>query len=281
MPLVDSQDPARGDLTDYNRTLTDGKHRGHRTLASNQYIPALQNLAGHEKHVKLTEQWLRGEYEIPEIADKWTSGRVVEMEIVAPKQVEPGATLPIQVVLTNNKTGHDFPTGPLDMLESWIEIKVTDDSGKVLYHSGGVGKDDRIQDAEIWFKADGFDRKGDLIDRHNLWDLVGASYKRSLYPGVTDSVHVEFQCPSMARGRLATTQDRNPAGARAERFELPTPSELQGELHVSAALLYRKANPEFLQRVYGVESGTRSPITEMTRANVRVRIKADGPDAAE
>ena len=61
MPLIDSRDPASGDETDYNRTLADGKHRSHRTLASNQYIPTLQKLAGCERHVELTEKWLRGE----------------------------------------------------------------------------------------------------------------------------------------------------------------------------------------------------------------------------
>ena len=41
-------------------------HRSHRTLASNQYIPELMKLPGHEKHVELTKKWLRGEIEIPE-----------------------------------------------------------------------------------------------------------------------------------------------------------------------------------------------------------------------
>ena len=203
------------------------------------------------------------------------------MEIIAPEHAAPGETLSLQVMLTNNKTGHDFPTGPLDMIESWVELRVTDDAGKVLYHSGDIGEDGRIQDAQAWFKADGFDRRGELIDRHNLWDLVGASYKRSLYPGVTDSVQVQFQCPSMARGRVAAADDRNPPGARTEEFNVPTPSEQQGELNISAVLWYRKANPEFLNRVYGSAAGVRSPISEMTRANARVRIHADGAEAAE
>ena len=182
MPLQESRDPARGDATDYNRTLADRKHRSHRTLAGNQYIPALHKLKGYQEHVALTEKWLQGQIEIPEIADKWATGPVVTMDIVAPEQATPGQQLSLQVVLTNNKTGHDFPTGPLDMIESWIEVKVTDDSGVVLYHSGELGDDGRVMDSQIWYKADGFDRRGGLIDRHNLWDLVGASYKRSLTP---------------------------------------------------------------------------------------------------
>ncbi len=39
MPLVDSTDPASGDVLDYNRAAGDGKHRSHRFLGANQFIP--------------------------------------------------------------------------------------------------------------------------------------------------------------------------------------------------------------------------------------------------
>lgn len=282
MPLADSDDPARGDATDYNRLPNDRLHRSHRTLASNQYIPELMKLEGHKQHVELTKKWLRGEIEIPEIADKWASGPVVRMNVLAPEEVSPGEQLSVQVVLTNNKTGHDFPTGPLDMIESWIELIVTDEAGNGIYHSGAVGEDGRIQDAQVWFKADGFDRQGKLIDRHNLWDLVGASYKRSLYPGVTDSVAVQFQCPSMARGRVLANDEKQAPGRRSQSFTVPTPSDAPStELLVEAILWYRKANPEFLNRVYGETADVRSPISEMTRATTRIRINGDGTTPVE
>ena len=272
MPLVASNDPARGDETDYNRSASDERHRSHRYLASNQYIPLLHDLPNAERHVELTEQWLRGEIEIPEIADKWTTGPVVRLEIVAPDAVAPGENVAIQVMLTNNKTGHDFPTGPLDMLESWIELTVTDDHGNVVLHLGGVGDDGRIVDPRVWYKADGFDRRGELIDRHNLWDLVGASYKRTLFPGATDSVDVVFQCPSMARGRARHADDKLPPGERAERFSFPAPGDGAGRLHVTAVLWYRKANPEFLDRVYGVDADVRSPATAISRTDASIVV---------
>ncbi|MHC5114065.1 MAG: multiheme c-type cytochrome [Planctomycetota bacterium] len=276
MPLVASEDPARGDKTDFNRDPDDRQHRSHRMLASNQYVPLLHDLPGAKEHVALTEAWLRGEIEIPEIAERWTEGPVVRLQIVAPERVAPGDNVPIQVVLTNNKTGHDFPTGPLDMIESWIELKVVSDAGDVLYHSGQLDEDGYIDDTQVWFKADGFDRKGELIDRHNLWDLVGASYKRALYPGVTDTVRVEFQCPSMARKRVAAADERVAPGQRVEDFELPLPAAgAAGELTVTAVLWYRKANPEFLDRVYGAESGVRSPVTEMSRAEFTIEVLPD------
>ncbi len=267
MPLQTSSDPARGDLNDGKRSPDDGKHRSHRFLGGNQYVPMLHQLAGAEQHVALTEEWLRGLTEIPEIADRWTSGPVIRMEIVAPEVVVPGEELKLQVILTNNKTGHDFPTGPLDMLESWLEVKVTGSTGELLYHSGGIDEQDRILDTQLWYKADGFDRQGRLIDHHNLWDMVGASYKRALYPGMTDSVELRVQCPSMARDQVA-------AGRRSEQHVLPVPAA-GDELQARAILWYRKANPEFLSQVYGTDQETRSPITEMTRAEVTIKVAPD------
>jgi hypothetical protein len=272
MPLAASRDPARGDRTDTNRSANDGRHRSHGMVGANQYIPLLHDLPGAARHVEQVEQWLRGEIEIPEIAHKWTVGPVVRMAITAPPQVQPGDEVSVQVTLTNNKTGHDFPTGPLDMIESWIELRVTDDQNRVLYHTGGLTEDGRVDKTEVWFKADGFDRRGEPIDRHNLWDLVGAGYKRTLYPGVTDIVEVSFQCPSMARGRLRQSDEKLAPGQRSEAFAVPMPPDAQGELHVSAVLWYRKANPEFLERVYGASAGVRSPVTAMSKASATIRI---------
>ena len=278
MPLVSSHDPARGDGSDYNRDPGDGKHRGHRMLASNQYVPMLHALEGAAEHVALTEKWLRGEIAIPEIADKWTEGPVVRMDVLAPERVSAGQRVSIQIVLTNNKTGHDFPTGPLDMIESWVELKVADAQGNIVFHRGQPDADDRIEQPPLIFKADGFDRRGELIDRHNLWDLVGASYKRSLYPGVTDSVSVPFQCPSMARRRLSADNERIAPGQRQEDIAFEAPAAPDSErLTVSATLWYRKANPEFLDRVYGSDAGVRSPMTAMSTASTVIVVEAPRP----
>ncbi|MCP4759815.1 MAG: hypothetical protein GY894_07440 [Planctomycetes bacterium] len=271
MPLQPSNDPAAGDPTDYNRSLVDGMHRGHRMCGANQYIPTLQNLEGGEEQVREVEKWLRGQTEIPEIADKWTHGPVVRLAIDAPETIAPGEQANIRVLLTNNKTGHDFPTGPLDMIESWIELSVVDEQGELLYHSGGVDETtDQIVNSQVLFKADGFDRKGELIDRHNLWDLVGASYKRSLYPGVTDTFEAELVCPSMARGRL-DIDPREAPGVRVDQFAVSAADP--GTLRVKAVLWYRKANPEFLDRVYGTEDDVRSPVTAISETEVVIRVQ--------
>ena len=113
----------------------------HRFVGANQFIPALLKLPGAETQVALTERWLRGEQPVPEIADKWAGGPAVALELLVPEKVAAGAEVTVKAVVTSNKVGHDFPTGPLDIIQSWVELTATDERGAVVFRSGGV--DDR------------------------------------------------------------------------------------------------------------------------------------------
>src|SRR6266567_3470495 len=151
MPLRASDDPARGDDRDYNRTPDDGKHRSHRFLGANQMMPLVLKLDGADEHVRLTERWLRGEIDIPEIASKWRKGPAVPIELIAPATAKSGSPVAIQAVLTNNKTGHDFPTGPLDIIQAWVELTVTDGRGHVVFASGRRDERHRIEPGTFMF----------------------------------------------------------------------------------------------------------------------------------
>jgi len=140
MPLMASNDPAAGDEADSNRSADDGKHRSHSFLGANQFIPVLQELEGAEEHVAAIDTWLRGEYEIPEIASKWSSGPAVPIEIDVPATVIEGEDLEVVVHIINNKVGHDFPTGPLDIIQAWVHVEVTDANGVSVFHSGRVNE---------------------------------------------------------------------------------------------------------------------------------------------
>jgi hypothetical protein len=271
MPLEDSDDPASGDDLDYNRSGGDGKHRNHRFLAANQFMPLALQLEGAEEHVALTEQWLRGEIEIPEIADKWQQGPAVPLELVAPDSVSPGETVHLQAVITNNKVGHDFPTGPLDIIQAWVEITVTDQAGNVVFESGGRDEGHFIEPGSFIFKAEPVDQFGNLIDRHNLWEMVGVRYRRAMFPGASDRAEFGFSCPATA---IPTQQ-----AARGERPPLDTdaafaaPGRSVTALHVSAKLLYRKADQFLLNFLFGEDANLTAPITVMSEDEQTIVVR--------
>ena len=264
MPLVESNDPASGDSLDYNRTDADGRHRSHRFLGANAVMPVLLKLEGGEEQVELTEKWLRGEYEIPEIAEKWTTGPAVGLELELPDEAVPGEAITVRAIITSNKVGHDFPTGPLDIIQAWVELTATDSDGTVVFTSGHRDERDFIQPGTFMFKAEPVDQYGNLIDRHNLWEMVGVRYKRSLFPGFSDTAEYTFACPGSAgEGTPALTD---------ESFHFDVGSGSQ-ELTVTARLLYRKVDQYLLNFLFGEDSGLTMPVTEMTRTEARIRLR--------
>lgn len=250
MPLQASKDPASGDALDSYRSPDDGKHRDHRFIGANAFIPEVLKLPGWEEHKRLTEEWLQGRREIPEIAHKWASGPAVSVTIQVPDTVGAGEDIRIRVVLESNKVGHDFPTGPLDIIQSWINIEVTDDAGAVVFSSGAVDEDNFIEPGAFMLKAEPVDRYGNLIDRHNLWEMVGVRYRRALFPGFSDVANYTVS------------------------------SVRPGSLHVRASLDYRKVDQYLLNFVFGDDTELESPIIRMATdertIHVRPRAASDG-----
>ena len=269
MPLVDSNDPARGDDLDYNRTKNDKKHRSHRFLGANQFMPLALDLPGAEEHVALTNKWLRGEFEIPEIADKWKKGPAVPVEQIVAEYVSPGQEVKFQTIITNNKVGHDFPTGPLDIIQAWIEITVTDQSDNIIFTSGKVDEDYFIQPGTFIFKAEPVDQYGNLIDKHNLWEMVGVRYRRSLFPGFSDKASFSFFCPSSLEPMDVEPQTK-------EEFQFKAPDREITELHITAKLMYRKFDQNMLNFLYGENAGLTATVSVLSEDTKTITVKRAG-----
>ena len=270
MPLVDSRDPASGDDVDYNRTPGDRKHRSHRFLAANQFIPLLLELEGAEEQVELTEKWLRGEIEVPEIADKWREGPAVPIELVVAEEVVPGEKVSLQVVITNNKVGHDFPTGPLDIIQAWVEVVVTDQNGNVVFSTGTIDEGGFIAPGSFIFKGEAVDQYGNLVDRHNLWEMVGVRYRRAVFPGFSDNAAFEFAWPTTVLPTRGATEGTSLADG--------APGEIT-ELRVSAKLLYRKFDQFLLNFLYGEESGLRARVTVVSEDEKVIPVRTQAAAA--
>lgn len=273
MPLTDSNDPAAGDSTDYNRTPDDHKHRSHRFLAANNFVPALLRLDGADKQVELTERWLHGDIEIPEIRNKWAEGPVVKIRIESPPTVAPGQTVPVRVIMTSNKVGHDYPTGPLDMIQSWVELRVEDESGRVVFASGQRDARHFLEPGTFLFKAEPVDQYGNLIDRHNLWEMVGVRYRRSLFPGYSDTVEYNVMCPSGGPRVPAfnTNEDRD--------FSVPL-GHASGILRIEATLHYRKIDQFLLNYTLGEKAGLTAPAVDIASATATVCVARNGAESS-
>jgi hypothetical protein len=184
-----------------------------------------------------------------------------------PEMVNPGDDVPIKVVVTSRKVGHDFPTGPLDIIQTWFEVTVTDESGNVVFESGHVQEDNFIKPGAFMFKAEPVDQYGNLIDRHNLWEMVGVRYRRALFPGFSDAANYDFACPTSMPGAEQVGD-----GERAEEYMISAGNT--GQLHVSVRLRYRKIDQYLLNFIFGEDTALTSPITDVSEIEGMIQVSS-------
>ncbi len=242
MPLVESSDPAAG---------TDGMVRSHRFIAANTAIPWLD---GDKEQFELTRDWLKGRkllLTIFEPRDENASRNMafVDNDIYRLSEPAPyvtmGQEVDLKVMLTNAGAGHGFPNGPLDIYESWLEVKVVDGQNNTIFWSGKVGEDDYVeQENTRFFFTLGVDRKGRLVDKHNLWHMIGNTYKKMIMPGSTDLSSYKFTLPYWVKG----------------------------DITVMARLRYRRFNKWFTDWVFE-DKDVRLPIIDMARATVSIPVR--------
>jgi hypothetical protein len=146
-----------------------------------------------------------------------------------------------------------------------VEFDATDDQGKLVFSSGALNPKGFISPGAFMFKAEPVDQYGNLIDRHNLWEMVGVRYRRSLFPGFSDTAEYDFFCPQMAP-------------VRARRFPQETSYHIEAPrdgtriLKVQAHLYYRKMDQFLLNFMFGEKKCLTAPVTEMASQSRTIEI---------
>jgi hypothetical protein len=237
MHEVAAEDPSRN---------AHGFIHDHRILASNNYVPAMLHLPGAERQIELVNDWLTGKTAIPEIANVWQSGPIVPVHLELEEPLVAGRTASIRALVTNLKVGHQFPTGPLDVIEVWLEFQATDSRGQTIYAAGTLGPDGYIQGKTVEYRAYLLDKNAEPVFTHSLWNVVGARDKRVLMPGGSDTTEFSFRVP------------RNFAGP----------------LHCSVRLLYRKFNAQTQAQLFPKNNGPQIPIVEISQASLVVPVES-------
>lgn len=219
------------------------QYRNHRFAAANQYMPSALSSPGAEEQTRVVNQWLTGKREVPEIQKVWPRGPIVPMKIEAPSSVRTGVYLDLRVVLTNNKAGHSFPTGPLNVVRVWIELEVYDKTGKKVFHSGELDQEDHVEAGSYVLRPIAITEDGHSIMTTDIWHPEGPQFRPAINPG--ESVSFEYH--------------------------VPVPKAVTGPLVVRARLRYRKANQFFMDEVYSPYH-REAPVTDISSASEETAV---------
>lgn len=202
MPLVKANDPSAN---------ANGMVRSHLFLGANTFVPLLR---GDTKHFEATKLFLQSNkirlhIDPPQREDTLQSSQFIEESLrendEAPYFYYLGERADIQVVISNRGVGHSFPGGTIDINEAWVEFTVTDSNGDMVYQSGYIDDQNDVDTNAYFYRSLPVDRTGKLVWRHDLFNMVGHSFKRVIKSGESDIVKYQFEIPSWAKSPLTVS----------------------------------------------------------------------------
>ncbi len=112
--------------------------------------------------------------------------------------VNRGDSVRVDVVVRTRGVGHRFPAGTIDAFDVWVELKATDENGKILFWSGMIEAEDGngpVDESAHFYRAYMLDEHGNLINKRNAWATRTVLYARTIPPGAADTVHYRISIP--------------------------------------------------------------------------------------
>ena len=185
---------------------------------------------GLEKHRKMLEGSLRvdifglrdgGSIDDPLVAPINTSGTTVKK----------GESYLIETVLRTMTLGHHFTQGTTDSNQIWVEVTARQ-GDSVIGTSGTRDERERVDPWSHFVNTFMVDREGNRINRRNAQDIFTPLYSHQIPPGAGQSIHYAFTVP--------------------EDSDQP--------IEVTARLLYRKFDTEYLDFIRRDRDPERDPL---------------------
>jgi hypothetical protein len=137
----------------------------------------------------------------------------------------------------------------------------------VVFSSGKRDEKNFIEPGSFLFKAEPVDQYGNLIDRHNLWEMVGVRFRRALFPGYSDTAQFSIPCTG---GLAAAPQKQD--GDWKEEQTVTAPALDSGTYTIKARLLYRKVDQFLLNFLFGETNQITSPVAVIDTAETKVKV---------
>lgn len=186
---------------------------------------AMAQMAGATEHQKIAEDRLKS---------------AAEIKIVSPTTFKAGVENPVEVDVTNVGCGHYLPTGLTEAREMWIDLKITDSAGTIVYQSGALDAEGNIDPNAVLYHTVLGDKAGKPTEK--VWEAVKILSDKRIPPKQMSKETYQFNLSAGSRGPYA----------------------------VVATLRYRSAPQHLIDAFFG--KGTIvMPVTEMCSASVTVQ----------
>ena len=179
MPLVDSKDAGN----------INGKVHSHRFPAANTALPYVNQ---HEKQLQAVIDFLQNDVIT---LDLFANGSPIPKNGT---EIARDESPLIEVVVRTRGVGHQFPAGTIDAFDIWLEVKATDENGKIVFWNGRIDAPDGngpVDPRAHFYRGYMLDAHGNLINKRNAWAMRTVLYSRTIPPGAADTVRYRFEIP--------------------------------------------------------------------------------------
>ncbi len=189
MPLVDSKDAGN----------VNGKVHDHRFPAANTALPFVNQ---HSEQLRVVTEFLQNEVVT---LDLFADGVPIPSDGI---EITRGASTRVDVVVRTRGVGHRFPAGTIDAFDIWLEVKATDENGKIIFWNGRIAAPDGngpVDPGAHFYRAYMLDAHGNLINKRNAWATRTILYSNTIPPGAADTVRYRLEIPPDA-GEVLTLE---------------------------------------------------------------------------
>jgi tetratricopeptide (TPR) repeat protein len=168
------------------------------TVASHRFVGGhtwMAGMRGDGEQLRRTQAKLEGAASIDVAGARVAGGG--EWFLPAERvPVRPGTRIELDVVVRNLLVGHRFPGGVLDVQDTWIEVAVTDRSGRRLAASGLHHENDPEDDEAHVLRTLVVGDRGQLLDKHELAKFRSQVVSQTLAPREAQAVRYAFEVPA-------------------------------------------------------------------------------------
>ncbi|WP_445370986.1 cytochrome c family protein [Methylomonas sp. HW2-6] len=205
-PLQPGKDPSAS---------PEGLIKTHFNVGANTAVPWVTRNEGQLERTRrfLTADQVRISIDKPNRNDAVETARHVDPSLIpsteAPAYCYLGEKVTLKVAVTNAQVGHAFPGGTTDINEVWIHFLVKDGQGRTVYESGQLDAGNNVEPNAYFYRSIPIDRQGNAVWRHDLFNMVGDSFKRTIPPGGSDVTSYTFTISDDTKGPLTVTAGIN------------------------------------------------------------------------
>ena len=183
---------------------------------------AIAHWMGDEATIEKHRQFLKGNLRLDlfGLRDDGKIDGALHAPLGEESVVKPGHTYLVETVLRTMKLGHHFTQGTGDSNQVWVEFTAKQGE-KIIGKSGHRDEREAVDPWSHFVNTFMLDRKGNRINRRNGQDIFTPLYVHQIPPGAGQTIH----------------------------YRLVVPQDTDDPIEITARLLYRKFDTEYLDYV--------------------------------